>query len=138
MAATAAKEKADLTTRIAVTDLRQNKAAIVSTYSRIPEKAEAIQFQGWDNAPQCIHWLGDTYFVPAGYPHALRREDEYNAGSGEANNIRSSASEFLVYHIDGNDYRIDLGHYIIRTQSGQLYFYDAATFKGMFQEAVLP
>jgi hypothetical protein len=126
------------TAKITVSDLRQNRAGFIGKYSRIPEKAEAVQFQGWDNATLIINWMPGTYFVPRGYSHPLRYSDEFVDGSGADQTLKTTADEFLVFKgSDGVDYRIDLGYFLIRTEKGGLFFVSAQQFKEQYQESVL-
>jgi hypothetical protein len=141
MAATAATKSVDIsaTPKVKATDLRQNQAGIIGKYARVPEKAEAVQFQGWSNATAIIDWMPGTYFVPQGYGHYLRYADEYVDGQGVSDQtLKPHADEFLVFKgADGKDYRIDLGFYLIRTEKGGLFFISAQQFREQYQESVL-
>lgn len=117
---------------IPISTLLRNQSGSIRRFNKIPEEAEAVQFQGWQNAPEIFTWIEGIFFVPQGYEHKMRVTDEYDAVSGT---IRNDAPEYLVFKGD-KEYRLDIETWIVRTAKGDLYFYNPEQFASIYQERV--
>lgn len=91
-------------------------------------RARAIQFTGWTQAEGIHKWIPETFFVPEGYEHYLRRKEEFEY-SGHVN---KHAPPFLVY-TDGGDTRIDQYWWIVEKAPGQYEFLNQADFKAKYE-----
>lgn len=128
-----ATREAAKNTKISLADLTpQPTTGAIKQYQKIPEAAEAVQFLGWQNAPDIFGWMPNMMFVPRGYEHHLRTEQEFDSSKGQ---ILPDAPEFLVFKSD-QDYRIDLWTWIVRTEKGQVYFYSEEGFRENYQDRV--
>lgn len=83
-----------------------------------PVEIEAIQFKGWQNAEEICRWAPPAIFVPAGYEHHLRRENEHDRSNGH---VLESARPFLIIVTLEGDMRADERDWIIRGVQGEFY-----------------
>lgn len=77
-----------------------------------PQFAEVMKFEGWSNVREIHDWLkGRIFFVPRGYEHALRRENEFDRSN---HHILEDAAPFLVLDsTDQGKVRVDVGEWIV-------------------------
>lgn len=77
-----------------------------------PQFAEVMKFEGWSNAHQIYEWIeGRVFFVPRGYEHALRRENEHDRSN---HHILEDAPAFLVLDsTDEGKVRVDVGEWVV-------------------------
>lgn len=88
------------------------------TVMKKPEEVEAIQFEGWQNSQNIWEWSPNVFYVPRGYEHAFRKDNEFDRGNGH---ILDEADAFLVVRLgDGRLVRIDRGWWIIKNELGWL------------------
>lgn len=91
----------------------------LQTLRKKPVEIEAIQFDGtWGRAIEIMNWANGVYFVPQGYEHNLRRENELDRGS---HNLSQDAPAFLVISTLEGDMRCDRGSWVLRGVQGEFY-----------------
>lgn len=118
---------------VSISNLLASQSGSIRRFQKVPEEADAIQFQGWSNAADIFKWVEGIFYVPTGYPHKLRLTDEYDPNTGHP---KKEAVEFLVYKGSDQDYRLDLDTWIVRTEKGDLYFFTNEQFAESYTERV--
>lgn len=118
---------------VSISSLLASQSGSIRKFQKVPELADAIQFQGWSNAGDIFKWQEGFFYVPTGYPHRLRTTEEYDAATGHP---RQDAPEFLVFKGKDEDYRLDLDTWIVKTEKGELYFFTNEHFAESYIEKV--
>jgi hypothetical protein len=85
----------------------------IQTYRAPAEIVTAIQFRGWQNADTIRKWAEDVFYVPRGYEHKERSQNEYDRSNAH---LLEDAPEFLVIKGYGGDQRTDIGDWVVRIE----------------------
>lgn len=105
----------------------------MKTVMRKPEYVQAIRFAGWGSAEAICDELPSLFYVPRGYDHKLRRDNEYDRSNGL---LLTMVDDFLVYtSSNGDKLRVNTGMWIIQSpESDELEFYTAESYRQLFDE----
>lgn len=91
---------------------------MADTYTKKPVDIEALRFNDWGSAIEIMEWGEGIYFVPSGYGHPLRTENEKDRSTGH---ILDTAQPFLVVKTLEGLMRANRGDYIIKGIKGEFY-----------------
>lgn len=80
-------------------------------YLTKPVEVAAIQVLGWYNFEAVWEFAISAMYVPAGYEHALRRDDERDPSNG--NFYEDRAEQFVVLGTAGGPVRVDVGDWLV-------------------------
>lgn len=108
------------------------KAGTVREFTSIPVHVEAVQFLGWGNASTIFHWCDGVMYVPQGYDHQLRINDEFDKNAGR---VRPDAAEYLSIKGADAPIRVDLGTWLVKKQNGEMHIYTNDQFAATFAES---
>lgn len=98
----------------------------VNKYQTKPIIIEAVQFQDWSNACLIMEWGTDIYYVPRGFEHPLRYQDEFERSTRK---ILENARMFLVIKTKNGPRRCDYGNFVVKDAEGEFYPVQADVFK---------
>lgn len=102
-----------------------------TTYRKKPVEIQAMQISGyWGGMLDIIAWVHGAYYVPTGYGHSLRRDNE-NDRYGD---LRADAGHFLVIPTLEGPHRADPGDYIIQGVAGEFYPCKPDIFQETYEE----
>jgi len=90
---------------------------------------EAYQFKGWGDAIEFMNLNDSVYFVPPGYEHDLRYENEFDRSNGH---LLDTARSYLVVKAEDGLMRVDHGEWIIKGEDGKLGYMSDEAFKEHF------
>jgi hypothetical protein len=107
-----------------------NTSGTIRTFTPVQEDVEAVQFQGWNNAPRIFKWADGVMFVPRGYDHALRRPNEFESNG----QLVVDAPEFLAVKSGDSEFRVDVDSWIVKKPSGEMHIYNHDMFSSTFVE----
>lgn len=104
-------------------------------FQKKPERVRAMQFKGWTNAVDIQRFAPGSVFVPRGYEHHLRRENEYDRSNGHV--YDDIAPPYLAVLTAGGDRRVDEGDWVVIDSAGAIDVCTADKFKAVYEQVIL-
>jgi len=104
---------------------------VVKSFTAIPEEIQAIQFLGWESAQDIFSFADGFMYVGKGYGHKFRKPEESNR---DKTGPLPESPEFLVFKVEGLEYRIDLGFWVVKKANGDTVIYANEQIKAHFTE----
>lgn len=90
----------------------------MDVFTKKPVDIEACEFKDWASFLKIARWADNVYFVPEGYEHALRTENEFDRSNGH---VLDNAKPFMVIRTLEGDMRASVGDMIIKGVQGEFY-----------------